>query len=1566
MGLISDAPQIELLSFLPGRARIQLPKTYLASSNKWRHFQSYLASMSGIRMVKANPATGRVLFFFDSSPTCESPEQLISVINGVLNGNLAIQSSQIISETSWLGTAKGQAINVLAYGFILVYSIVAQLFTGDRGTTAISPVFLIQSGVNVLSGYPFLRRTVERCPRIGRLSGPLLITATSLVVLTLTMSPFAALTGFIVSVSSFTHLTIEQKIIRRKTALLGSAANTSRLAEKELVAREWLNLPGDLPELEHYARRISVMAFGIALVAITMGNPVAGLAVLIVANPRVAYTSATVSLAAAFEKLDSRGILINRYEAVPRLAQIENIAFDAPGILTAPFLTVADIIVYQPGMTKEQVVTYTHSALRKTNFPVKKALERYSQTQGIHAFPNFTRKATRGKGVIGLTEEAEVLVGSLEFLQKKKITIRAAQNDIAHFNLLQQEAYGLAINGALAGLIAFGPGSSQAAGQTLETLRRMGFYAPKVRQDHCPAFLAEEFGLQPIDDVEPENRVMLVTGAFEPDHEKAYISVISSEADCQSKREADFILPGSWTEHIPFLVDYGRNLTEINRQNTILSGGIGIIGIMLILTGQISIFAAALINEALNLTVALNANRLTGAGFKTNENQKSDLTVEGKTVAGRKAVAEYAVSCELNQELLFPELIHPRHWQQGLPDWEAARRLAQFGHNQLSQRTPPGWIQLFFGQFKDIAALTLIGACGVSATMGHLVDTLTILAILVLNATLGTSQEFKAERSMQAMRKITAPRARVLRNGIIKSINATELVPGDCLLLESGDRVPADSLIVDGNGITVEEAMLTGESEPVTKYPLSSSDYLIGKKNAGTVADLEPAWLQGNSQLDSPYMLFMGTNIVRGRCKAVITVTGMRTQMGQIMKMVDAGGEVTPIQSHYKQVNQFLITASLTAAAIVSGVGMITGRGTPLQMIMTGLGMAVAAIPEGLPTIVNIALASGVQRMVKKGALVRRISAMETLGSVDYICADKTGTITGNHLAIQGICLFGASLPVAQIRELAHNDDATWAIMIGMLCNDASSDGKDSFTGDAVDVAFLEFGSKLGIGPEQLAVDYQRIFSIPFESERRYMAIINKTSDGNNYLMVKGAPEKLLNCCSCYHSGNQILPLDQASLNQYIQECDLMASNAYRVIAVAYRRENDLPAEFAADDTNYIEHNLVLAGLVGMIDPIRPGVADAVLKCRQAGIKVVMITGDHPKTACAIAKSAGILDKCGEMLVGSQMDQLSDGQFEQIIGQVQVFARVKPIHKLRIVNTLRKAGHRIIMTGDGVNDAPAVKWADVGIAMGAGTEVTKEAAAIILVNDGFATIERAIDEGRNINGNVKAAMEFLVAGNSGEVVMMALAVLFGVPLPLSPLHLLLVNLFTDGLPALGLALREPPQTRNNRAQFTVHSLEQDQRFYSRVVTRGLLTGATSLGVYLYSLRSGSGINQARTIAFASIVGCQFVQLTHWPAIGIRGANWLRDDPKLRNIILLSWGGLLASLYAPGLSTLFGFTPLTLRNWLTVLAPVVAGAGIAADWEEKLDQQLIPTDQNNDYRKGGNQICPVTEAVFFPG
>ncbi|MGD8400917.1 MAG: HAD-IC family P-type ATPase [Bacillota bacterium] len=1517
--------------------------------------QSCLTSLSGIHTVKINPVTGRVLVFFDPQSVFGSPKNLLPAINKVLHGHLRPRPAGNVPQVSWLGTVKGQALMVGAYGFLLILSLTTQLFFRGRGSTALTPLLLIQSGNNILSGYPFLRRMVGRIPRVGGVSGPVVVTTASLAILALTRSPLASLTGLMVSISSFSHLRTALEMRRRQTALMTGGPNFSPPEKPELVAREWLDLPADLPELEHYARRISVIAFGLALVLAAFGNPLTGLAVLIVANPRAAYTSATVSLAAFFAELGSRGILVNRYEAVPRLARIQNIIFEAPGVLTAPFPMVAEVIVYRPGLTKGQVVSYIHAALRDTNLPVAKALDDYLKKNDVQSSVKFTRKTKHAKGVSGIAAADEVLVGSLGFLRNKKITIRPAQNAAAHFRLLQQKVFGLAINGALAGLIAIGCDPSPEVGQALEKLRCMGFYRPLVRRGQCPA-LSAELGLEPRATLRPEDRLLLVAGALEPvkHGEKPYISVAANEAISQIRPEADLILSGSWTGQIPFLMDYGRILKELNRQNAILSGGVGVIGMILILTGQISIATAAVINELVNLAVALNANRLAAIESPPPKADNRPIPVGAAPNVKNDATAEYAVSCELSPQLPITGLRQPLYWQQGLSRQEVAGRLAQFGPNQLVQQRPPGWFKLFCGQFQDVASLTLIGAGGVATLMGHLADTLTIMAILVLNAALGASQEFKAERSLQAMRQITAPRARVLRDGMITLIDTADLVPGDCLLLESGDRVPADSLIVTGNGVSVEEAMLTGEAEPVSKYPFFQSDYLIGTEDALSDARPEAAALPGANKPVSACLLYMGTNVVRGRCKAVVTVTGMRTQMGQIMRLVDGGGTVAPLQSHYQKVSQFLVTGSIIAAAVVSGVGLLTGRGTPLQMIMTGLGMAVAAIPEGLPAIVNIALSSGMQRLARQGALVRRLSAMETLGTVECICADKTGTITGNHLTIREIYVFDSLLSVDDNAQLAANQDTLRALTIGMICNDASGNGRGGFSGDMVDVAFLECGVRAGINPEQLRADYQRILTIPFEAELCYMAIISKAKDGAHYLMVKGAPEKILRYCSGYQSGGQIVPLTQMTLIRFLQACDCMAAKTCRVIAVAYRRETanksaDWPATAAWDD---IERDLVLVGLIGMTDPIRPGVTAAVLQSRRSGIKVVMITGDHPKTAAAIARAASILDDDGAMLTGSQMDELNDTQFASIVNRIQVFARVRPAHKLRIVNTLRKTGHRIIMTGDGVNDAPAVKWADVGIAMGTGTEVTKEAAALILVNDGFATIGRAVDEGRNINDNVQAALEFLVAGNSGEMVMMALAVLSGVPLPLLPLHILLVNLFTDGLPALGLALREPPPARNKRVALTAQRPEQDPRFYYRVTSRGLLTGATSLGVYLYALRSGFGINRARTMAFASIVGCQFVQLTHWPAIGIQRANWLRDDPQLGKMIWLSWGGLLASLYLPGLATLFGFTPLTVGNWVTVMVPAVGGAGVTSAWEALLNRHPIPRDQNINLQKGG--------------
>ena len=1566
MDPISNMAHIEVLSYFPGRARLQLTPTRLLSPNQWQNLQGQLASISGIQTVQINPVTGRVLILFGPSPAHDSAERLAAVVEGMLDGALALRSPANLPRPSPLGTLQGQAVSVLAYGIVFVYATVSHLLGGSSGITALSPVFLIWSGLNIGAGYPGLRRIIGRFPRIGRLGGPALVTAGLLITQAVIGNPIVSLTGLIVSISSLRHFEIQQQIARRKAALESVPTPAARLQSGEWAAREWQGLPSDLPELAGYARRMSALAFGTALVMAVSGNPLAGLAVLIVANPRAAYTSATVSTAAVFERLASRGIMVQRYQAVPRLARIENIVFDAPGILTASIPAISQIVVYKAGMTGEELAAYFHAAFGGLDLPVAKALAHYIREQGSGVIRQLTPKATRGRDVSGWIEGREVLAGSLSFLGANEVAIETARSDAAHFKLLQQEVYGLAIDGQLAGLIALGTASLPAAGRALEKLRTMGFYEPLVHREGCPAFLPEEFELQPVADLAADNRALLVAGASLPANlgPKAYLSIVTSAADRQSREKADLVLPDSWTGQLPLLLDTGRSYREINRQNAIISGGAGLVGLMLVLAGRISILAAAALSEIVNLAVALNAGRLTPPE-RESRTAEHKLVPVGPAPFGRsRSAREHAVSYELSPPLPLSELIQPRDWAQGLSQPEVARRLARFGPNLLTQRTPLGWFRLFAGQFKDVAALTLIGAGGVAATMGHLVDTLTILAILVLNAALGAAQEFKAERSMQALRRITAPTARVLRDGLIKIVGAAELVPGDCLLLEAGDRVPADALIVHGNGLVVEESMLTGESEPVTKVPFTSSSCLVGTEEAMAVEVMEPLRQYDPSRLDSPYLLFMGTNIVRGRCKAVVIATGMRAQMGRILNLVDAGGEVAPIQSHYKEVNKFLVTGSIVAAAIVSGAGMLTGRGTPLAMIMTGLSMAVAAIPEGLPTVVNIALSSGIQRMVGKGALVRRLSAMETLGGIDYICTDKTGTITGNHLTIQHICLMGQSLPADPLEPLRRNPDAAWAITVGMLCNDAAGDGQGGFSGDAVDVAFLEFGVKLGLDPGRLAAEYQRIRATPFESERRYMAIINKAKDGSHYLMVKGAPEKVLRCCTGYRDGGRILPLTQTVLDHYVQGCDMMASEAYRVIAVAYRREAEPPSDREAGADDCFEKDLVLAGLVGMIDPLRPGVAAAVSQCRQAGIKVAMISGDHPKTACAIAKSAGILDPLGKVLVGSELDRLDDAQFERIVAEIQVFARVKPAHKLRIVNALRKVGRQVIMTGDGVNDAPAVKWADVGIAMGAGTEVTKEAAAIVLVDDGFATIARAIDEGRNINGNVKAAMEFLVAGNFGEVIMMALAVLGGLPLPLLPLHILLVNLFTDGLPALGLALREPPREGGKRRPLTVRRFDQDPRFYARVTTRGVLSGATSLGAYLYALRAGIALDQARTIAFASIVACQFLQLIHWKAIGIERANWLRDDPRLRNIILLSWAGLLASIYTPGLARIFGLTPLNARDWLMVLLPVIGGSGIASYWEEKFDRPSTQLLINDDL-KGGNQICQVTEEVSSP-
>ena len=714
----------------------------------------------------------------------------------------------------------------------------------------------------------------------------------------------------------------------------------------------------------------------------------------------------------------------------------------------------------------------------------------------------------------------------------------------------------------------------------------------------------------------------------------------------------------------------------------------------------------------------------------------------------------------------------------GLSEEEAERRLREYGPNELrGEEERFKALKMFLGQFKDAFVLMLIAASVISVFIGELIDAITITAIVFLCAVTGFIQEYRAEKALEALKKLTKPTACVRREGEIKTIPASELVPGDIILLEEGDYVPADARLIECYELATNEAPLTGESTPMSK-------------RLGTLDPKTPV-------ADRKNMVFTGTHVVRGRGEAVVVATGMNTEFGKIAEaLVEVEREKTPLEAKLDSFAVKLSKLVIILCIIIFILDLIEygfSMKTALKSLMLAVALAVSAVPEALPAVVTITLALGARELAKRNAIVRRLASAETFGSVTYVCADKTGTLTKGEMEVRRIYTDGKFFDMDSLasEDLPEHDleAVRLTLEIGCLCNNAVVKGEE-VKGDPTEVALVLSARRLGLEKPALEGEKPRVYEIPFSSERKRMSTIHRTPDGKLVAYVKGAPEIVLERCNHVLLDGQVVPLTDEMRQAILKANEEAASSALRVLAMAYRPLPDGLDDYSED---LVEKDLVFVGLQGMMDPPRPEAIKAVKACERAGMKNVMITGDHVLTAVAIARELGILKPGGKVLTGAELDAMSDEEFEKIVEDVVVYARVSPIHKLRIVETLKKRGHIVAMTGDGVNDAPALKRADVGVAMGIkGTDVTKEAADVILADDNYATLVNALIYGRQIYDNIRKYIRFLMSCNFDELVVLGTAALLRFPPPMLPAQILWINLVTDGPPAVALGT-DPPE-----------------------------------------------------------------------------------------------------------------------------------------------------------------------------
>ncbi|MCC9020715.1 calcium-translocating P-type ATPase, SERCA-type [Bacillus nakamurai] len=852
--------------------------------------------------------------------------------------------------------------------------------------------------------------------------------------------------------------------------------------------------------------------------------------------------------------------------------------------------------------------------------------------------------------------------------------------------------------------------------------------------------------------------------------------------------------------------------------------------------------------------------------------------------------------------------------KQGLTEKEVKKRLEKHGPNELQEGKRPSAIVLFFVQFKDFMVIVLLAATLISGFLGEYVDAIAIMAIVFVNGVLGFFQERRAEKSLKALKELSTPYVSALRDGSWTKIQSKELVPGDIVKFTSGDRIGADVRIVEAKSLEIEESALTGESLPVVKQAdkLREPDVSLG---------------------DITNMAFMGTIVTRGSGVGVVVGTGMNTAMGKIADMLDSAGNIsTPLQRRLEELGKILIVVALLLTVLVVAVGVIQGHEL-YSMFLAGVSLAVAAIPEGLPAIVTVALSLGVQRMIKQKSIVRKLPAVETLGCASIICSDKTGTLTQNKMTVTHMWSGGKTFKVSGIgyepagvftrddQEIKPKDEKQLEQMLifGALCNTSEIELKDGhyvLDGDPTEGALLTAARKGGFSNDWLQSQYRVITEFPFDSVRKMMTVIVEGKDKKQFVITKGAPDVLIERSShMMYDGKSALYSGEkkAETEEVLKQ---LASQALRTIAIAYKplKSGEKPTMEQA------EKNLTMLGLSGMIDPPRPEVREAIKECREAGIKTVMITGDHVETAKAIAKELRLLPKKGRVMDGKMLNELSPKELAEAVDDVYVFARVSPEHKLKIVRAYQENGHVVAMTGDGVNDAPAIKQADIGVAMGVtGTDVAKEASSLILVDDNFATIKSAIKEGRNIYENIRKFVRYLLASNVGEILVMLFAMLLALPLPLVPIQILWVNLVTDGLPAMALGMDQAENDVMRRKPRHPKEGVFARKLGWKVLSRGFLIGAATILAFIVVYhRNPENLPYAQTIAFATLVLAQLIHV-----FDCRSETSVFSRNPFENLYLI--GAIVSSIflmtvviYYPPLQPIFKTVPITPGDWMLVI------------------------------------------------
>jgi len=1218
------------------------------------------------------------------------------------------------------------------------------------------------------------------------------------------------------------------------------------------------------------------------------------LAVVAVVNPISFLVSAVAASGAAEEAAAREHVRVQRRGAFDTLARVDVVLFGKTGTLTAESPAI-DAVAPLSGTRSDTVLAIVASALRYSNHPLaipflEKALE-----LGVGLLPASDIRAT-DHGVEARVGDAAVLIGAARFMGQQRIGLQAAHEAAARLEAQGNEVLFVARDDRIIGLIGLRERLLPGARAAVTQLRRVGVAELGVLSGdptQSAARLAAEMGIpRTWSGVDDEEKRAIVQRLQRDGHVVAFVGASASDLPAIAQADvaigfagagwtptphaAHIMLPPGRLDLLPGLIQLSRKLQDVYRQNFAIASAVSTVAAAGAVVGLLPFAFADEVNQSLTLALLFNSRRL--SVFPLGGSQTEAV--------GRAQAAPWHALPPLEvTQLLGTDA------EAGLSTAEVGRRLRRYGTNALIETIPPTFGTLFVRQLATGMTMLLAAAAIASAIISEPLNAILIAGVVFVNAGLGAFQELRAEHAVAALGSYAAPTARCQRGGELHEVPATYLVPGDIVMLRAGDTVPADARLIESYELEVEEAMLTGESQPVQK----------GVPPVRVAAEL----------VDRTSIVYMGSAVTGGRAKGVVVSTGMGTAVGRIAEFLGGDEGTTPLQARLVKVSRTLAGGSVLVGAGFVGVGLL--RRLPLTtLVLGGITLVTAAIPEGLPTIVTIALSAAVQRMSRRSLIVRRLSAVETLGRVTVVCCDKTGTLTQNKMAVRAIAVGRLEWAGRHPAWGSIDQDTRQVLTIGAVCNDAIlvDAGGRATLGGSTEGSLLLAAADAGLDPAGLRETYHRETELPFSTDRGFMAVVVRHSELGVVLMVKGAPETVIEFCDRRLLDGTSSPLDAAGKSQALTVSDRMAYEAMRVLGMAYRPLDSVPSPESLEQP----HQCIFAGLVGMSDPLRPEVRDAVDRCQRDGVRVVMATGDHRSTAIAIARQLGLVFAREGVLDGAQLEALTDQELAALLPRTHVFARVTPEQKLRIVSAMQAAGEVVAMTGDGVNDAPAVKRADVGIAMGhTGSEVTRQASSIVLGDDSFVAIVDAIEEGRGVQRNLRRSIGFLLGGNLGEALFMLSATLLAGEVPLLPLHLLLVNLFTDALPVMALAAlpstpdQVGPQERENIF---------DRAFYRDALRRGLVTGVATTAIHGLGRQAAPATR--RSMSLAGLVASQLIQAHNWTSGG-RGDRFFYASQGI------SWAALVGVMTLPPLQRVFGTISLSPLAWAQIL-----GVSLATD------------------------------------